>query len=100
MTKLLPIEIVFALLSAPVGAYAETYNYLCKVGGKTYPLKVDDSANTLEWMGAKYKISEAECGEYGWHAKGNGTAFDFCGATQGYAGFKKDGNDVECNLKG
>jgi hypothetical protein len=88
MTKLLTVAII---VWSTVAAYAETYSYSCKVGGKTYPLKVDDTANSLEWKGAKYKLSEAQCGRYGWHAEGNGTPFDFCTATKGYAAIEKDG---------
>lgn len=87
-------------LSTTVAANAETYNYSCKVDGKSYPLRVDASASILEWRGAKYRINEIECGRVGWHAEGNGTSFDFCTATQGYADIEKDGNvQVQCGLK-
>jgi hypothetical protein len=123
----LTIALLFAFLSTTV-VYAETYNYSCKVcvfpfptfgydcevDGKTYPLRVDDNKNVLEWRGKKYSISNANdpdkivCANAGWHAEGNGTSFTFCAATQGYAAIEdKDGNDLveccerrgKCNLK-
>jgi hypothetical protein len=104
----LTIALVLVLFSTAVAAYAETYNYSCKVNGKTYPLRVDDVKNTLEWRGVKYGISNAHdpdkdeivCAKAGWHADGNGTSFDFCTATKGYADIEKDGNvEAECDLK-
>jgi hypothetical protein len=83
----------------------DPFIYLCKVHGKTYPLRVDDNENknVLEWRGKKYSIVfQPDCAKYGWHAEGNGTSFDFCTATQGYAAIQdKDGNDqVQCTLQG
>lgn len=117
MVKLI-IALIFAFFSA-TAVSAETYNYSCKpclfpgivngdgfgacdvVDGKTYPLSVDDKKNVLEWRGKKYSLTEAgDCGKYGWRAVGNGTSFDFCGATKGYAAIEdKAGVKVECNLK-
>ena len=100
----LTIALIFASLSTTV-VYAEIYNYSCKVDGKTYPLRVDDNKNVLEWRGKKYSLTENSgpdgCAKYGWHAEGNGTSFTFCAATQGYAAITdKNGNDqAECNLK-
>ena len=69
MTKL-TIALIFALLPT-TAVYAEIYNYSCKacvfprivsddgydgcdvVDGKTYPLRVDDKRNVLEWRGKK-----------------------------------------------
>ena len=39
-------------------AQANTYNYVCKDQGKSFPLKVDDAQNTLEWKGTTYKIKK------------------------------------------
>src|SRR5262249_25556013 len=100
------MKLTIALIFAPLpttAVYAEIYNYSCKaclfprivsedgydgcdvVDGKTYPLRVDDNKNVLEWRGKKYKLTIASgCGKYGWHAEGNGTSFTFCTATQGY----------------
>ena len=90
-------------LMLPVAVlHAETYNYSCEVNGKTYPLRVDDNKNILEWRGRRYILTEQpDCAKYGWHAKGDGASFDFCTATKGYAAIKyKDKNDeVECNQK-
>jgi uncharacterized protein YxeA len=99
----LTIALIFASLLTTV-IYAETYNYSCKVDGKTYPLRVDDNKNVLEWRGKKYSLTVASfdepdgCAKYGWHAEGNGTSFTFCTVTQGGAYIEaKDGNDeVEC----
>ena len=100
MMNLLTIATIFAFLSATVAAKADTYSYFCKVGEKAYPLKVDDTANSIEWRGAKYKLSRIDCGRYGWHAEGNGMSFDFCTATKGYADIEKDGKlKFQCNLK-
>jgi hypothetical protein len=88
------------LWATPSVIYAETYNYSCKVDGKTYPLQVDDTKNILEWRGKKYSLTVNEdCGKYGWRAEGNGTSFGFCTSTQGYAAINdKDGNDqVQCD---
>lgn len=119
----LTIALVVTYLSTVV-VYAETYNYSCKVcvfptiasdgydgceeiDGKTYPLRVDENKNVLEWRGKKYKLTIASadepngCAKYGWRAEGNGTSFTFCTATQGYGAIEdKDGNvRVRCNLK-
>jgi hypothetical protein len=65
----LTLALIFAFLSTTV-VYAETYNYSCKVcvfptigydcevDGKTYPLRVDDNKNVLEWRGKKYSLTE------------------------------------------
>jgi hypothetical protein len=61
----LTIALIFTYIST-ADVYAETYNYSCKVcvfltiatsdgsdgcevDGKTYPLRVDDNKNVLEW---------------------------------------------------
>ncbi|QDM28415.1 hypothetical protein FNL56_21580 [Tardiphaga sp. vice304] len=120
------ILLVVAAFSVPMGfACAETFNYSCKacifpnssdgygcddvVDGKTYPLRVDDSKNVLEWRGKKYSVSNANdpnkdeivCAKAGWHAEGNGTSFTFCAATQGYGSIQDKNGDVrvQCNLK-
>jgi|ERR1700694_3171931 len=81
-------------------AHADTYNYVCQDHGKSFPLKVDDTQNTLEWRGATYKIKEnADCAKFGWHAEKDGASFDFCTATQGYADIQQNGTDTQCNLK-
>ena len=62
----LTIVLLFTYLST-AAVYAESYNYSCKVcifpsvagdgydgcevDGKTYPLRVDDNKNVLEWRG-------------------------------------------------
>ena len=62
-------------------ARADTYNYTCKDGGRSFPLKVDDTRNILEWKGATYKIKENEdCAKFGWRAEKDGQSFDFCTA--------------------
>jgi hypothetical protein len=118
------IALIFACLST-AAVYAETYNYSCKVcvfptiaandgsdgceevGGKTYPLRIDDTKKVLEWRGKRYGLTDAmdsdepSCGKGGWHAEGNGTSFTFCYATKGYGAIEdKDGTvRVRCNLK-
>ena len=103
----LTAALIFAFAST-TAVYAETYSYSCNaclfpgivdesglsgdgcdvVEGRTYPLRVDDNKKVLEWRGKKYNLTVASadednsCAKYGWHAKGNGTSFDFCGATQ------------------
>ena len=89
------------VVSMPGAAsYAEIYNYSCG-NGKTYPLRVDDSKNILEWRGKKYSLTEQpNCARYGWHAEGNGTSFDFCTATKGYGAIEIKGEvKVQCDLK-
>ena len=103
----LTMVLSFAFLST-TAVYAEIYNYSCKaclfprsvsndgydrcdvVDGKTYPLRVDDSKNVLEWRGKKYSLTEQpNCAKYGWRAEGNGTSFDFCTATKGSGWIEK-----------
>jgi hypothetical protein len=87
-----------ALSTTPAHAY--TYNYVCKDHGKSIPLRVDDTQNTLEWKGATYKIKEnQDCAKFGWHVEKDGTSFDFCTATQGYAAIEQSGTEIQCNLK-
>ena len=93
------IAIIFASLSASV-VHAEIYNYSCRVDGKMYPLRVDETKNILEWRGKKFRLTPGDCAKYGWHAEGNGTSFTFCTATKGYAAIEKDGEEqAVCNLK-
>jgi hypothetical protein len=81
-------------------AQAYTFNYACKDHGKTSPLQVDVTQNTLTWKGTVYKITEAEdCGKAGWHAEKDGVKFDFCTATKGYAGFDLNGVSIDCDMK-
>jgi hypothetical protein len=113
----LTIALIFAFLST-TAVHAELFNYSCNacvfpsivtdgydgcdvVDGKTYPLRVDDNKNVLEWRGKKYSLTEQpNCAKYGWHAEGNGTSFDFCTATQGYGAIDDKGDvKVRCNLK-
>jgi hypothetical protein len=92
--------IVAFLALATSSAHASTYNYVCKDHGKLYSLIVDDTKNTIEWKRTIYRISEKEdCGRVGWHAEKDGTSFDFCTATQGYADIKQNGTDIQCDLK-
>ena len=119
------IRLIASFLACLVSSavHAETYNYSCKVcmfpsnsdgggdgceeEGGSYPLRVDENKSILEWRGKKYGLTVASvdepngCARYGWHAKGNGTSFTFCTATQGYGAIEdKDGSvRVRCNLK-
>jgi hypothetical protein len=117
----LTIALIFASLSTTVVYGEEPFNYSCNacvfpgivmdgvdgyncdvVVGKTYPLRVYEDKNVLEWRGKKYSLTQQpDCAKYGWHAEGNGTSFDFCTATKGYAAIQdKDGNVlVQCDLK-
>jgi hypothetical protein len=118
----LTIALVLAFLSTAV-VHAETYSYSCNacvfpsipnggdgcdVDGTTYPLRVDDKQNVLEWRGKKYNLTIATadepngCAKYGWHAKGNGTSFTFCTATQGYGAIedKTEMSESDAILKG
>lgn len=86
------------LVVSPAAAN-ETYNYSCDLGeGKKYHLLVDVTKNVLMWRGNKYAITlQPGCAKYGWHAVGNGTAFDFCTSTKGGAYIDQPGqDDVEC----
>ena len=113
----LTIALIFATLASTV-VYAEIFNYSCNaclfpgngddgyncdvVVGKTYPLRVYEDKNVLEWRGKKYSLTkQPNCAKYGWYAEGNGTSFDFCTATQGYGAIEdKDGTvRVRCDLK-
>jgi hypothetical protein len=105
--KKLTIAFVLSILLISA-VYAGTYNYSCKAGGKTYPLRVDENKKVLEWRGKRYSITVSQetetdsgCAKYGWDAKGNGTSFRFCTATKGVAGFiYPDGNENwDCDLK-
>lgn len=93
--------IVSALVAISTNsAHADTYNYVCKDHGKSFPLKVDDAQNSLEWKGTTYKIKENEdCAKFGWRAEKDGTSFDFCTATKGYAGIEQNGIKIPCDLK-
>jgi hypothetical protein len=93
-----------ALLVVTGATHADTFTYVCKDHGRSYPLKVDNKQNTLTWKGSVYKIKPQEgCAKYGWHAEKDGASFDFCTATKGYAGFENAtppiGTDIECNFR-
>lgn len=92
--------IISALVAiSTISVHAETYNYVCKDHGKSLPLKVDDTQNTLEWKGTTYKIKETDCAKFGWRAEKDGASFDFCTATKGYAGIEQNGIEIPCDLK-
>jgi len=95
MKKILLIALVLGCSQA----HASTFNYACKDRGKTHPLKVDDSANTLTWKGTVYKITETDCGKAGWRAEKDGVSFDFCTATKGIADFELNGAMITCDMK-
>jgi hypothetical protein len=95
MKKLLLIVLAVGLNQAQ----ASTFNYVCKDHGKTHPLKVDDTQNTLTWKGAVYKITETDCAKAGWRAEKDGVGFDFCTATKGYADFQLNGTSITCDMK-
>ena len=81
-------------LFAVTAVQAATYSYDCKVGGKTYPLQVNDTNMSLKFRGKQYGLNVTDvCGKGGWHAEGNGTSFDFCYATKGVGGISnQDGS--------
>jgi hypothetical protein len=92
------ISALVAILTT--SAHADTFNYVCKDHGKSLPLRVDDKLNTLVWKGTTYSIKENEnCAKFGWHAEKDGDSFDFCTATQDYAGIQQNGIEIPCNLK-
>ena len=99
--------LLVAYLGTGVAAKADTFDYRCKFGVKIYALRVDTEANNLEWRGHTYRITKSSsdsdysvCSNYGWHVEGNGTSFDFCTATQGYADIQKDGEvQAQCDMK-
>ena len=81
-------------------ALADTYTYVCTDHGKSYPLKVDEKKNTIEWKGSIYNIKPQEgCAKFGWRAERDGASFDFCTATQGYAEFEQSGTRIQCNMR-
>jgi Bacterial SH3 domain len=99
-------------------AVEQPFIYSCRIDGpfgvfpppksaKMYPLRVDETKMTLEWRGKKYSLTmQPDCAKYGSHAEGNGTSFDFCTATQGYAAIEDTRQEwesrlvqAECNLK-
>jgi len=95
--------IAAAALLAVTGAQATTYGYLCKVDGKMYPLQVNDTNMSLKFREKQYGLNDVSnpdvCGKGGWHAEGNGTSFDFCYATKGYAGTSND-LAPDCRMRG
>jgi hypothetical protein len=93
--------VISALVAiSTTSAHAGTYSYICADHGKSFPLKVDDTQNTLEWKGTTYKIIENEdCAKFGWRAEKDGTSFDFCTATKGYAAIEQNGIEIQCDLK-
>ena len=89
------------LLASP--AVASTYSYTCVDHGQSYPVIIDDKKNSFAWKGRVFKLTPHEpgevCAKFGWHVQGDGVAFDFCTATQGYASFQRDGDQmgIECD---
>jgi hypothetical protein len=84
------------MLTALPASANETFNYSCNISGH---LQVDTTKNVLFWRGKKYAITvQPKCAKYGWHAVGNGTAFDVCVATQGVASVDQPGHgDSVCD---
>ena len=71
-----------------------TFNYSCNLESGKSHLLVNETKNFLLWRGKKYAITfQPECGKYGWHAVGNGTAFDVCAMTKGVASIDQPGQD-------
>lgn len=95
--------VVAALLALYAGsAHCETYTYACKVGGKTFPLKVFDDRKELTWKGKTYKTTDldpdnAVCPRFGWKVERAGDTFNLCTATQGSAGFEQNGSAIQCD---
>ncbi len=93
--------IMTVMLASP--ADASTYSYICTEHGRSYTLEIDDERNVLAWKGSKYKLTPHEpgevCAKFGWRVQKGDTVFDFCTATQGYAGFERDGEriGIECD---
>ena len=80
-------------------AHADTYTYVCKDHGKSYPLKLDGEKNTLAWKGGLYKTKDYEngegpCAKFGMRVEMIGASIDFCTATQGVAWFEQAGKDI------
>src|SRR5262245_13619906 len=97
--------IIVALLLTAGSANAETYVYICKVAGKAYPLRIDDTSNIIEWRGNKYRSTVVEGCKAIWHAtpKHNDELrpFDVCAATHGYASIDHGDNvKIECQMPG
>ena len=98
MTRLLVAAVV--ILSA-VPAQADIFTYICRIKGKSLPVRIDTTRNKLVWLGKVCKIREqSNCAKYGWHAENDVDAFDFCTATQGVAGFENGGPPkADCQQK-
>lgn len=93
--------LIIAAITAVTPSHAATvFIYLCKVGNRSMPIRIDATRKVLTWRGETYMIKEKEdCGRFGWTAQRAGTSFDFCTATQGYADFTENGVSIQCDLQ-
>ena len=107
MRKLLLAAAALAALSGT--ANARTYTYMCRVGSKSYPVKVTTpneakgsfSGGTITWRGTAFKNVEAsdDC-KVKFVAERNGVTIELCTATQGAADLTVGSDTFDCQMPG
>ena len=98
-----------AILAAiTTAAHAETYTYMCRVGHKSYPVRVTTpneangsmSGGTITWRGMVFQNVKLGDGcRYNFVATRDGVTAELCTATQGVADLKIGKDTFDCQMK-
>jgi hypothetical protein len=101
--------IIAAILAAiTTAAHAETYTYMCRVGHKSYPVKVTTpneangsmSGGTITWRGMVFQnVRLGEGCRYNFVATRDGVTAELCTATKGVADLKIGKDAFDCQMK-
>jgi hypothetical protein len=100
--KKLALALILSFFSTT--SYAD-YDLSCKKGeyprghGRAFPLHVNETRNTLTWLGKTYHTTPSQyddqdgqgCGKSGWKVNGDGTSFRLCFTTKDAELFTSEG---------
>lgn len=93
--------ITLAIMLSATAARAESYTYMCKVGGRAYPVTANVTKGTLTWRGATFTgLKEYPCARAGFKATKGGATATLCTATQGYADLSIGKDTFACQQPG
>ena len=104
----LAIATTVVLAAIATAAHANTYTYMCRVGDKSYPVKVTTpneangsmSGGTITWRGTVFQ--DVKLGEGCLHnfvATSDGVIAELCTATLGGANLKIGKATFECQMR-
>ena len=104
----LAIATAAVLAAITTAAHANTYTYMCRMGHKSYPVKVTTpneangsmSGGVITWRGTVFqKVKLGEGCRYNFVATRDGVTAELCTATQGVADLKIGKATFECQMR-